>query len=293
MKSGHKMNASTFVSSRVTATISISLVLFLLGLIVLLSLFAGKLSVYVKENLSFSIILNENMKDTEIKRFQKMLDVAPYVKSTEYISKEQAAKELEQELGENPESFLGYNPMLASIEVKLKSDYANNDSIAIIEKDLKAFSGNIQDVLYRKDLMQSVNDNMKKAGLILFILAAVLLLISFALISNTIRLMIYSKRFIIYTMKLVGATNAFIRKPFVRANIISGIIAAFIAIAMLMGLLYYVSQGVTDFIGLINIDTLLIVFSIVIILGITISVIATRFAVNKYLKMDGDDLYYV
>jgi cell division transport system permease protein len=292
MKNKNAIKTATLINSRVTATISISLVLFLLGLIILLSLFAKNLSIYVKENLSFSILLNENMSEIDIRNLQKMLSIAPYVKSSEYISRDQAAKELEKELGESSDVFLGFNPLLPSIEVKLSSEYANNDSIAIIEKNLRSLS-HVENVIYRRDLTQSVNENIKKIGLTLFSLATILLLISFALINNTIRLMVYSKRFIIYTMKLVGATNAFIRKPFIRTNIFSGIIASLIAISMLTGLLYYLSIEVADSIELIDINFLLIVFIVIITLGIFISITATYFAVNKYLRMRGEDLYYI
>lgn len=292
MKSKKKINTITFINSRVTATISISLVLFLLGLIILLSLLAANLSSYVKENLSFTILLDENMKEADALDLQKSLSKAPFVKSSIYISKEQAMKVIEEELGEDPTSFLGFNPLLTSIEVQLKSEYANNDSLNIIEKRIKSLS-NIENVLYKKDLLQSVNDNIKKIGLILFIVAVILLLISFALINNTIRLMIYSKRFTIYTMRLIGATNSFIRQPFIRSNLISGIIASIIAICMLTGLLYYISTGITDLINIIDIQALLIVFIVVVSLGILISLTATFFAVNKYLKMQGNDLYYI
>jgi cell division transport system permease protein len=282
----------TFINSRLTSTISISLVLFLFGVVVLLGLFANSLSVYVKENLSFSIVLNDDMKNSQILNLQKKLETSPYVKSSVFISKEQALKELEKELGENPETFLGYNPLFPSIEVKLNSAYANNDSIAVIETKMRQET-NIRDVLYRKDLLQAVNDNVRQIGLILLIFSIALLLISFALINNTIRLSVYSKRFLIHTMKLVGATGSFIRKPFIYSNIGIGIIAAITAMSLLTGLLYYLSMGITDLIGLIDLNMLLVIFAVLIALGIIISVTATYFAVNRYLKMEFDKLHYV
>ncbi len=292
MTKKNNRSSITFFNSRLTSTISISLVLFLLGLIILLGLFANNLSTYVKENLSFSIILGENMKETQILSLQKRLESSAFVKSTTFISKEQAAKELEEELGENPENFLGYNPLLPSLEVRLNAAYANNDSITIVEKKIRQDS-NVRDVMYRKDLLQMVNENLQKLGLILLILAVVLLTISFALISNTIRLTIYSKRFIIHTMKLVGATGGFIRKPFIWNNMGAGIIAAVIAISLLTGLLGYLSQEISNFWDLINIQMLVVVFVAVILLGIIISATATFFAVNKYLRMRVDNLYYI
>lgn len=292
MTENKKANSISFFNSRLTSIISIALVLFLLGLILLIGLLGQKLSVYVKENISFSIILKDNSKETDIKKMQKQLDARPYIKSTEYISKERAAKELEEELGENPETFLGFNPLQASIEVKLKSEYANSDSLRVIEKQIKSYT-DVSELLYRKDMMQMVNDNLKRVGLILLTLAAILMIISFVLISNTIRLLIYSKRFLIHTMQLVGATSGFIRRPFIRYNVVSGILAAVLAIFMLMGALYYIQNELSGFINLLDIDSLLFVFGSILVMGILLSVVATYFAVNKYLQMSVDKLYHI
>jgi cell division transport system permease protein len=246
----------------------------------------------VKENLSFSIVLSDDMKDSQILSLQKKLEASSYVKSSVFISKKQAARDLEEELGENPETFLGYNPLLPSIEVRLNASYANNDSIAMIEKKLRQET-NIRDVLYRKDLLQAVNDNIRRIGVILLIFSCVLLVISFALINNTIRLSVYSRRFLIHTMKLVGATGGFIRRPFLWNNLGTGIIAAIVAMSLLTGLLYYLTKEITDFIGLIDLNMLLTVFVTLIALGIIISVTATYFAVSRYLKMEFSQLHYI
>ena len=292
MAENKKVSSVSFFNSRLTSVISISLVLFLLGLILLIGMLGNKLSVYVKENLSFSIVLKDNQKETEIKKMQKSLDALPFIKSTEYISKEQAAKELEEELGENPETFLGFNPLQASIEVKLHSEYANPDSLQVIEKKIRNYTS-VSELLYRKDMMEMVHNNMKRLGLILLTLAAVLMIISFVLIRNTIRLLIYSKRFLIHTMKLVGATSGFIRRPFVKYNIVSGIFASILAILMLTGALYYLQNELKGFIQILDMQTLLLVYVAVFALGIVLSVIATIFAVNKYLRMGVDKLYYI
>ena len=292
MAENKKVSSVSFFNSRLTSVISISLVLFLLGLILLIGMLGNKLSVYVKENLSFSIVLKDNQKETEIKKMQKSLDALPFIKSTEYISKEQAAKELEEELGENPETFLGFNPLQASIEVKLHSEYANPDSLQVIEKKIRNYTS-VSELLYRKDMMEMVHNNMKRLGLILLTLAAVLMIISLVLISNTIRLLIYSKRFLIHTMKLVGATSGFIRRPFVKYNIVSGIFASILAILMLTGALYYLQNELKGFIQILDMQTLLLVYVAVFALGIVLSVIATIFAVNKYLRMGVDKLYYI
>ncbi len=206
MADNKKVSAVSFFHSRFTSIISIALVLFLMGLIILMGLLGNKLSVYVKENMSFSIVLKDNVGDLDVKRMQKNLESLPYIKSTEYISKEQAARELEDELGENPENFLGFNPLQASIEVKLHSEYANPDSLKLIENKIKNYTS-VSELLYRKDMMELVQHNMKRVGLVLLGLAAILMIISFVLISNTIRLLIYSKRFLIHTMRLVGALS--------------------------------------------------------------------------------------
>lgn len=292
MAEKYKIRSVTFFHSRLTSVISIALVLFLLGLICLMGLLGNKLSVYVKENITFSIVLKDNQREADIKKMQKKLDALPFIKSTEYISKEQAVKELEEELGENPETFLGFNPLKASIEVRLRSDYANPDSLPKIEHYIKQYTS-VSDLLYRKDMMEMVHNNMQRIGLILLVLAAMLMAISFVLIGNTIRLLIYSKRFLIHTMKLVGATPGFIRRPFVYYNMVSGVIASLLAIGMLSGFLYYLQSELTGFIQILDMKTLLVVFVLVLILGILLSAVATIIAVNKYLRMNIDRLYYI
>ena len=292
MVENKRVYAISFFNSRLTSIISISLVLFLLGLILLIGMLGNKLSVYVKENMSFSVVLKDNQKEADIKKMQKRLDALPFIKSTEYISKEQAARELEEELGENPETFLGFNPLQASIEVRLRSEYANPDSLRMIEEQIKSYTS-VSELLYRKDMMEMVHTNIGRLSLILLSLAAVLMVISFVLIGNTIRLLIYSKRFLIHTMRLVGATPGFIRGPFVRYNLVSGIFAAILAILMLTGALYYLQNELSGFVSLLDMRTLLRVYAAVFGLGVVLSVIATIFAVNKYLRMEGDRLYYI
>ncbi|MDF9829215.1 permease-like cell division protein FtsX [Parabacteroides sp. PF5-6] len=292
MAENRKVSSVSFFNSRLTSIISIALVLFLLGLILLMGLLGNKLSEYVKENIAFSIVLKENQKEADIKQMQKKLDAQAYIKSTEYISKEQAAKELEEELGENPETFLGFNPLQASIEVKLHSEYANPDSLKRIEREIMSYTS-VSDLLYRKDMMEMVHTNITRVGLILLILAVVLMVISFVLISNTIRLLIYSKRFLIHTMKLVGATPGFIRRPFIGYNVVSGIMAAVLAILLLTGALYYLQTELEGFIRILDMQTLLLVYAGVLVLGIALSVSATVLAVNRYLRMRGDEMYYV
>jgi cell division transport system permease protein len=277
-------------SSYFSTVISISLVLFMLGALGLIVLHAKKLSDYVKENIGFSIILKENVKEVDIVQLQKTLDAANYVKSTEYITKEKAAESLKKDLGEDFVSFLGYNPLLASIEVRLKADYANNDSIAWIERELLA-NTKVKEVIYQKSLISMVNENIKKISLVMLGFSALLLLISIALINNTIRLSIYSKRFLIKSMQLVGATKGFIRRPFVIKGIMQGIYAGIIAVALLVGLLYFAQREIPELLYLQDEQLIAILFGFVILLGILISWFSTFLAVRKYLRLKTDDLY--
>ena len=293
MKSKNKNNSVSYFDMQfITSSISTTLVLLLLGLVVFFVLAAHNLSIYVRENINFSVLISDDMKEADILKLQKRLDKEPFVKQTEYISKKQALKEQTEAMGTDPEEFLGYNPFTASIEIKLHSDYANSDSIAKIEKLIKK-NTNIQEVLYQRELIDLVNENIRNISLVLLTLAVVLTLISFALINNTIRLAIYSKRFLIHTMKLVGATPAFIRKPFIISNIINGIIGAFIAMALLSGCVYYLLTEFDNLYTLIDISSLFWVFVIVLLLGVVLTAISAWFAVNRYIRMDRDNLYYV
>ncbi len=278
-------------ASYITSVISISLVLFVLGLLCLIILHTKKLSDYVKENIGFSIIIKENVREADIIQIQKTLDAACYVKSTEYITKEKAARELKEELGEDFISFIGYNPLLPSIDIQLKADYANTDSLMVIEKNILK-NPNVKEVFYQKSLINLVNENVKKISLFLLFFSILLLLISIVLINNTIRLSVYSKRFLIKSMQLVGATQAFIRKPFIIKGVIQGIISSFIAIAMLIEVLYLVQREIPEFVNFQNIDIILIVFATVIVLGFIISWLSNYFAVRKFLRIKTDSLYY-
>lgn len=277
--------------SYITTVVSISLVLFMLGLLGLIILHTRKLSDYVKENIGFSIIMKENVKEAGIIQLQKTLDATSYVKSTEYITKEEAAQEFKEELGEDFTSFLGYNPLLPTIEVRFKADYANNDSLAIIKEKILANS-NVKEVWYQESLVDLVNSNLRKIGFIILGFSSLLLLISIALINNTIRLSVYSKRFIIRSMLLVGATRSFISKPFIWKGIIQGIAAAFVAIFLLTGIMYLSQKELPELITLQDIDLYLSLFGIVLLLGIVITWLSNYFAVRKYIKIKTDFLYY-
>ena len=283
-------SGSIFDMQFITSSISTTLVLLLLGLVVFFVLTAHNLSVYVRENISFSVLISDDMKEADILKLQKKLNQEPFVKQSEYISKKQALKEQTEAMGTDPEEFLGYNPFTASIEIKLHSDYANSDSIAKIEKMIKK-NINIQDVLYRKELIDAVNDNIRNISLLA--LAVVLTFISFALINNTIRLAIYSKRFLIHTMKLVGASWGFIRGPFLRKNVWSGILAAIVADSILMGTAYWAVTYEQELLQVITPEVMLIVCASVLAFGIVITWLCAYFSMNKYLRMKANSLYYI
>ena len=293
MKSKNKNNSVSYFDMQfITSSISTTLVLLLLGLVVFFVLAAHNLSIYVRENINFSVLISDDMKEADILKLQKRLDKEPFVKQTEYISKKQALKEQTEAMGTDPEEFLGYNPFTASIEIKLHSDYANSDSIAKIEKMIKKNS-NIQDVLYRKELIDAVNENIRNISLVLLALAVVLTFISFALINNTIRLAIYSKRFLIHTMKLVGASWSFIRGPFLRKNVWSGVLAGMLADAILMGTAYWAVTYEQELIQVITPEVMLIVCGSVLVFGIVITWLCAYISMNKYLRMKANTLYYI
>ena len=293
MKSKSRNNAVSYFDMQfITSSISTTLVLLLLGLVVFFVLAANNLSVYVRENINFSVLISDDMKETDILKLQKRLNNEPFVKETEYISKKQALKEQTEAMGTDPQEFLGYNPFTASIEIKLHSDYANSDSIAKIEKLIKR-NINIQDVLYQKDLIDAVNENIRNISLVLLALAVMLTFISFALINNTIRLAIYSKRFLIHTMKLVGASWGFIRCPFLKRNIWSGVLAAFIADTILMGAAYWLVSYEPELIRVITPEVMLLVSGAVLVFGVVITFLCAYLSINKYLRMKASTLYYV
>jgi cell division transport system permease protein len=285
------ISRSRLRSSYLTSIISISLVLFLLGLIGLLLLNAKKLSDHVKENIGFSIFLKENIREVDILRLQKRLDAMPFVKSTDYITKEEAVKDYQSELGEDFTEFLGYNPLPASIEVRFIAQFANPDSIARIEKEILNWD-EVSEVFYQKSLIHLVNDNIRKISLIIFAFSGLLFLIALALINNTIRLSVYSKRFIIKTMQLVGANKSFIRRPFLKKSAVHGIYAAIITLLLLTAVIYLAQKELPGIVGFSDPEILAVLFCSVIILGIIFNWISTFFAVNKFLRMRSDDLYY-
>ena len=262
----------------------------MLGILGMVVLYAQTLGNFVKENIGFSVVMKETSKEADIVQFQKTLDAKDYVKYTEYVTRDEAAKRLQAELGEDFVSFLGYNPLLATIDVKMKADYANPDSMSVIERDLKN-NPDIQEVFYQKDLVTLVNENLRRIGVVILLFCSLLSIVAVALINNTIRLSIYSKRFLIKTMQLVGATQGFIRRPFVVQGITQGIIGALIANVLIGFMMYWVRSSFPEIFSL-DIEISLLLFILVFLLGIIITAISTTFAVSRYLRLKRDELYY-
>lgn len=275
----------------ITASISTMLVLLLLGAVVFFVLAADNLSVYVRENIAFSVLVSDDMKETDILRFQKELNAKPYVKHTDYISKKQALAEQSEAMGTDPAEFLGYNPFTASIEVRLNADYANSDSVAWIKDEILS-NKEVIEINYPQDLLDAVNRNIRKISLILLGIAALLALISFALINNTIRLTIYSQRFLINTMKLVGASWAFIRRPFLKRNAWIGILAGVMADTVLAVIAYALVRYEPDLLAIVTPEVMITVMGVVFLFGVVITTFCALVSINRYLRMKTNELYY-
>lgn len=275
----------------ITASISTMLVLLLLGAVVFFVLAANNLSVYVRENIAFSVLVSDDMKETDILRFQKELNAKPYVKHTDYISKKQALAEQSEAMGTDPAEFLGYNPFTASIEVRLNADYANSDSVAWIKDEILS-NKEVIEINYPQDLLDAVNRNIRKISLILLGIAAWLALISFALINNTIRLTIYSQRFLINTMKLVGASWAFIRRPFLKRNAWVGILAGVMADTVLAVIAYALVRYEPDLLAIVTPEVMITVMGVVFLFGVVITTFCALVSINRYLRMKTNELYY-
>jgi cell division transport system permease protein len=290
MKPQRKVNKRKLQSSYLTTIVSITLVLFMLGLLGLLILNSKKLGDHVRENIGFSIIMNAGVKEAKIMELKKTLDASEFVKFTEYITPQDAAKELQKELGEDFIGFLGYNPLLPSIDLHLNADYANIDSLKVIEKRL-LLNEDIKEVYYQESLVELINQNVRKIGFFILIFSSLLLIIAIALINNTIRLSVYSKRFLIRSMQLVGATKSFIRTPFVITGILHGLISALIASVALVGILYFLFQQIPELVTLSDFTLIAMLFAFVMVAGVLITWLSNYYAVNKYLKAKPDELY--
>ena len=276
----------------VTLCISTAMVLVLLGLVVFSVQTSRNLSQWVKENLTVTVMLSDDVSVNGAKMLCRDLYHRPYSRNIDYISKEQALKEQTEAMGSDPSEFLGVNPFPATLELQLKSDYANRDSLKWIAKELQKNS-KITDVAYQVDLMDSVNRNLTKLNLLLLGLAVLLTFVSFSLINNTVRLSVYSRRFLIHTMKLVGASWGFIRRPFMNQALLIGVIAAIMAIAVLGGLFYGLYYYEPNIVAVISWRELAITAGAVLLFGIIITAACSYISVNRFLRMSAGELYKI
>lgn len=276
----------------ITACISTSLVLLLLGTVTFFVLTANSLSVYVRENLELSALIQDGTTKPDVDKLLQRIDALPFVKEVNYISKDDVLASETQEMGLDPTEFLGFNPYTASLEVKLKADYANSDSLRWIEETLRKETA-ISDVNYPNDLVNNINTNIRKISIVMLVLAFALLFVSFALINNTIKLTIYSQRFLLHTMKLVGADWGFIRRPFLKRNFWIGFIAAILALLMLGAGIYLLLRYEPKLVSLLNVKTLVIVAGAIVLFGVLITTICARISINRFLRVKAGDLYYI
>ena len=291
MKTGNNTSLNRrILSSSASVVISLSLVLFVIGLLGLVLINAQRLSNYVKENIGFTIMLKEGVNEIEIMNFQKILDAADFAKNSTFVSKEQATKDLQNDLGEDFVSFLGYSPLLASIDVKLNANYANTDSLVFIKAELSDYPV-VHTVFYQENLINKLNSNVNRLSFFLFSFCLLLFIIAFALINNTIRLSVYSKRFLIRTMRLVGAKNSFIQRPFLVKGMYQGIYSSIFAIFMLIGSIQLIQSETASMLNITDLKIIGLIFSLIFIFGFFLSWVSTFFAVRKFIKQNESELY--
>lgn len=290
LKMEEKKSKISYFSANITPIISVSLVLLLLGIVAMLGIAANSLTDYVKENIGFDVVMKNDASQQEIDALKQMWTKAPYVASVKYISKEDALQSWEKETGENLMEVIGVNPLSSEFEVRVKPQYVSVDSLNRIEYALSQ-NKSIDSVKMHKDVVEKINSNVNSVVLVLGAVLVLLVIISFVLINNTVRLAVYSRRFIIYTMKLVGATPGFIRRPFVLTNVVNGLIASLVAMAMLCGLMYYVVEVNYDYANLIEMKHIVMVCAGLMVVGVLMCALAALLAANRFISLNYDELY--
>jgi len=289
-ESEEKFHKRRVQGSYLSVILSVSLVLFTLGLQIFAVMNAEKIIREFKENLGFTVYLNDEISNEEMMRLQKVIANEPYTRLAKAISKEQAAESLKTELGEDFMQFLDYNPLPSSIEVKVKANYANTDSLATIQSQLMK-SNKVKEVSFKKNLIENVQRKLRIVSIISLGFVALLFIVAVALINSSIRLSIYSKRFLIKSMMLVGATHAFVRSPFVRTGVLHGIYSAIIAIIMISVVMYYADRVYPTLLQRSDLESIVSLFGIVVFLGIAISWVSTSLAVRKFIRLRSNKLY--
>ncbi len=283
--------ARRLVHSYLSSIISISMVLLLVGIFALLAVNAQSVSTYFKENINISVILKSEVEQVEALKVNRQIEALDAVKSTEYISKEQGTREMKELLGQDFLNIFESNPIPVSIEVQLHASYFNPDSLSVFTAQMERLP-QVDEVIYQNSLVEAINSNIERIGIVLMIFIALLLFISFVLINNTVRLNVYSKRFSIYTMRLVGATRSFIRAPFLVRSVFQGLIAGLLAVLIIISILYFVREQFAQIFNVFEPQMLLAVMGGVVLLGVVICFICTFFVVNRLVSLNNDDLYY-
>ena len=274
-----------------SSVISITLVLLLVGVASLLLVNAKSVSDYFKENVQVSVMMKQDVGEEEAREYAATLEAMPFIKGTKFISKEDGMKDMTDMLGDDFLNVFETAPIPVSVDVTLRADYVSADSLEIVKKAISS-SPLVDEVIYQQSLVDKLNTNLGKISLILGVFVILLLFISFVLINNTVRLNVFSKRFTIHTMKLVGATKSFIRAPFLGRAVLQGLVSALLAIALLLGILYFVRREFVQLFEIFSMDLLMIVIGIVIVAGILICLVSTYFVVGKLVSLSNDELYY-
>lgn len=288
--SKEKKSKISYFQSNFTSTISVALVLLLLGIIAFLGILANTFSKELKENIGFSVVLQSETTPEQVAAMDKMWKASPYVSDVRFISKEAALQNWQAETGENLVELFGVNPLNAEYEVYVKAEYANLDSLQVIERQLKTITF-VDEIAMHKSEVDAANRNISNVALVLFVIAVLLMLISFVLINNTVRLTVYSRRFLIHTMKLVGAKPGFIRRPFVISNMLNGLIAAFVSMLFLLGVYLFLQNIDEALVVSFSALEIVAVFAGLIVLGVLICGLAAFLAADKYIRLSYDDLF--
>lgn len=279
------------VNAYISSVISISLVLLLVGVASLLLVNARSVSDYFKENMQVSVMLKPDVGDREAMAFMEKLDKMDFIRSAEFISKEQGAAEMSELLGEDFLSIFDASPIPVSIDVTLNADYVSADSLEVVRSRISR-SSLVDEVVYQQSLVEALNANLSKISSVLAVFIVLLLFISFVLINNTVRLSVFDRRFTIHTMKMVGATRSFIRAPFLVQSLFQGIFSAILAILMLLAILFVVRSEFVQLFEIFRLDLLLVVMGIVIVSGVAICMISTALVVNRLISLNKNELYY-
>lgn len=290
-KGENKIIRRRLANAYLSTVISISLVLLLVGVASLILVNAKSVADYFKENMRVSVLLKQEVSDKDAKEFEALLGKMPFIHGTEFISKEEGENEMKDMLGDDFLSVFETSPIPISIDLTLDAGYVSADSLSIVKKKITA-SPLVDEVVYQQSLVDALNANLRKFSLVIGILIALLLFISFVLINNTVRLNVFSKRFTIHTMQLVGATRSFIRAPFLAQSVFQGLLSALIAILMLVGILFFVRSEFTQLFEIFHLNLLFLVMGIVIFTGIAICLLSTYIVVNKLVSLSKDELYY-